>query len=88
MVNPKLLCQILNVYYEKNRMGEVCSDITKTRSIYPHDWAFLSDEVQILILTEAINKNILLVDTDEYSKHEEGVRHPLEELDSEQDLNR
>jgi hypothetical protein len=74
MEDGKLICHLLEMIYEE-RMGIKKSENQNySDGLYPMNWyANKNYENKILILTEAIEKQILIINTDGYQNVIEGI---------------
>lgn len=70
----KLACQMLEIDYIK-AMGRKVTWEDDNRDLFPQDWYINGNyKKKTIILNEAINKKILIINTDGYQDFVEGVR--------------
>lgn len=63
----ELVCNILEIEYVKSHGRNGTYDITMNYDLFPNDWYDNeSFEVKIEILKEALEKNILIIETESY----------------------
>ena len=74
-MDDKLLYNILEVKYLKMFGREITYELNDNYDLYPNDWYLNKDyELKNKILLEALEKKLMIVDTDLYQMNIEGNR--------------